>query len=66
MGVPQQLENKTTIIMKNLKYIFVAVLLGLNLISCELPSIKDEIPVDEVENAFFTDGEDGGIEDDVD
>ena len=62
-GVPQQLENKTTN-MKTLKYIVLAILLGLNLVSCETSSIRDEIAVDEIENAFFTEDENGEIEDD--
>jgi len=52
MGVPQQLEyinHKTTNNMKTLRFILLAILLGVNLVSCEPPTIQDEIGVEEVE-----------------
>lgn len=52
MGVPQQLEyinHKTTNNMKTLRFILLAILLGVNLVSCEPPTIEDEIGVEEVE-----------------
>ena len=47
--------------MKTLKYILLAVLLGLSVVSCETSSIDDEVGVDEIENAFFTEDDDGEI-----
>lgn len=52
MGVPQQLEyinHKTTNNMKTLRFILLAILLGVNLVSCEPPTIQDEIGVEEIE-----------------
>ena len=35
--------------MKNLKYILLAILLGLNLVACEAPPIQDEVGLEIVE-----------------
>lgn len=35
--------------MKNLKYILLAILLGLNLVACEAPPIQDEVSLEIVE-----------------
>ena len=35
--------------MKNLKYILLAILLGLNLVACEVPPIQDEVGLEIVE-----------------
>ena len=35
--------------MKTLKYILLAILLGINLVSCEAPPIQDEVGITEVE-----------------
>ncbi len=48
MGIPQIMENKKTNDMKNLKYILLAILLGINLVACEAPPINEEIGVEEV------------------
>jgi len=49
--------------MKTLKYILLAVLLGINLVSCEPPTIENEIGVEEVETKMFlTEEESGEIE----
>ncbi|WP_378178237.1 hypothetical protein [Aquimarina sp. SS2-1] len=44
--------------MKNLRYILLAILLGLNFVSCEPPTINDEIGVEEVETTSLTEDED--------
>ncbi len=49
MGVPQQLEYQTTNNMKTLKFLLLAVLLGLNFVSCDPPSINEEVGVEKVE-----------------
>ncbi len=49
MGVPQQLEYQTTNNMKTLKFLLLAVLLGLNFVSCDPPSINEEVGVEQVE-----------------
>ena len=50
--------------MKNLKYILLAILLGLNLVACEAPPIQDEVGLEIVEkDASLTEEEDE--EDDV-
>lgn len=61
MGVPQQLEYQTTNNMKTLKFLLLAVLLGLNFVSCDPPSINEEVGVEQVEKTSFT--EDGEEED---
>ncbi|MDH7447752.1 hypothetical protein [Aquimarina sp. 2201CG14-23] len=44
--------------MKTLKYILLAVLLGFNLVSCDPPSVNDEVGIEEVETSVLTeDGE---------
>ena len=48
--------------MKTLKYILLAILLGINLVSCEAPPIQDEVGITEVEVFQFTDGQDDGKE----
>ncbi|MFD2562743.1 hypothetical protein [Aquimarina rubra] len=35
--------------MKTLKYVLLAVLLGLNLVSCDPPSVNDEVGVEQLE-----------------
>ncbi|WP_158597739.1 hypothetical protein [Aquimarina sp. AD10] len=48
--------------MKTLKYVLLAVLLGINLISCEAPPLNEEVGIEKVEvEAFLT--EDEGNED---
>jgi len=54
MGVPQQLEYQTTNNMKTLKFLLLAVLLGLNLVSCDPPTLQEEIGVEEVETTSLT------------
>ncbi len=54
MGVPQQLEYQTTNNMKTLKYLLLAVLLGLNLVSCDPPTLQEEVGVEEVETTSLT------------
>ncbi len=44
--------------MKTLKYILLAILLGINLVSCEAPPIQDEVGIEEV--IAFDTGEDSG------
>ena len=43
--------------MKTLKYILLAILLGINLVSCEAPPIQDEVGITEVETIGFEDGD---------
>ncbi len=57
MGIPQIMENKKTNDMKNLKYILLAILLGINLVACEAPPINEEIGVEEVETISITEDE---------
>ncbi|MBQ4802627.1 hypothetical protein J8L88_07130 [Aquimarina sp. MMG015] len=47
--------------MKTLKFLLLAVLLGLNFVSCDPPSINEEVGVEQVEKTSFT--EDGEEED---
>ncbi len=54
MGVPQIEENKKTNIMKTLKYILLAILLGVNLISCEPPPVNEEAGIEEVETFSYS------------
>lgn len=35
--------------MKTLKYILLAILLGINLVSCEPPPVNEEVGIDQVE-----------------
>ncbi|WP_157766107.1 hypothetical protein [Aquimarina aggregata] len=50
--------------MKTLKYVLLAVLLGINLISCEAPPLNEEVGIEEVEvEAFLT--EDGQTSDET-
>ncbi len=58
MGVPQQLEYQTTNNMKTLKFLLLAVLLGLNFVSCDPPSINEEVGVEQVEKTSFTEDDD--------
>lgn len=58
MGVPQQLEYQTTNNMKTLRFLLLAVLLGLNFVSCDPPSINEEVGVEQVEKTSFTEDED--------
>ena len=41
--------------MKNLKYILLAILLGLNLVACEAPPIQDEVGLEIVEKDLLLD-----------
>jgi len=43
--------------MKTLKYVLLAVLLGINLISCEAPPLSEEVGIEEVEVSIFEDGD---------
>ncbi|WP_298309800.1 hypothetical protein [uncultured Aquimarina sp.] len=54
MGVPQQLEYQTTNNMKTLKFLLLAVLLGFNLVSCDPPTLQEEVGVEEVETTSLT------------
>ena len=58
MGVPQQLEYQTTNNMKTLKFLLLAVLLGLNFVSCDPPSVNEEVGVEQVEETSFTEDDD--------
>ncbi|WP_298544581.1 hypothetical protein [uncultured Aquimarina sp.] len=40
--------------MKTLKYLLLAVLLGLNLVSCDPPTLQEEVGVEEVETTSLT------------
>ena len=45
--------------MKNLKYILLAILLGLNLVACEAPPIQEEVGLETVEkDGFLTEDDD--------
>ncbi|MHA7058669.1 hypothetical protein ACWGOQ_0015700 [Aquimarina sp. M1] len=44
--------------MKTLKFLLLAVLLGLNLVSCDPPSINEEVGVENVETLGFSEDED--------
>ncbi|WP_281988265.1 hypothetical protein [Aquimarina aggregata] len=54
--------------MKTLKYVLLAVLLGINLISCEAPPLNEEVGIEEVEildtDVFGTKGSDQELEED--
>ncbi len=58
MGVPQQLEYQTTNNMKTLKYLLLAVLLGLNFVSCDPPTLQEEVGVEQVETSSLQPTED--------
>ncbi len=58
MGVPQQLEYQTTNDMKTLKFLLLTVLLSLNFVSCDPPTINEEVGVEEVETTSFTEDDD--------
>ncbi|WP_299443628.1 hypothetical protein [uncultured Aquimarina sp.] len=58
MGVPQQLEYQTTNDMKTLKFLLLTVLLSLNFVSCDPPSVNEELGVEEVETLGFTEDDD--------
>ena len=46
--------------MKTLKYILLAILLGINLVSCEAPPIQDEVGIDHIETVSINeDGDEG-------
>ncbi|WP_155839769.1 hypothetical protein [Aquimarina latercula] len=44
--------------MKTLKFLLLAVLLGLNFVSCDPPSINEEVGVEQVEKTSFTEDDD--------
>ncbi|MGY3795569.1 hypothetical protein [uncultured Aquimarina sp.] len=49
--------------MKTLRFILLAILLGVNLVSCEPPTIQDEIGVEEVETKIsLTEDEDDEVD----
>ena len=52
--------------MKNLKYILLAILLGLNLVACEAPPIQDEVGLEVVEKDGLLVEEDDDSETDKD
>ncbi len=58
MGVPQQLEYQTTNNMKTLKFLLLAVLLGLNFVSCDPPTLQEEVGVEQVETSSLQPTED--------
>ncbi|AXT52726.1 hypothetical protein D1818_18555 [Aquimarina sp. BL5] len=62
MGVPQQLEYQTTNNMKTLKFLLLAVLLGLNLVSCDPPTLQEEVGVEEVETTSLTEDDDEDVD----
>ncbi|MBQ4820734.1 hypothetical protein [Aquimarina sp. MMG016] len=47
--------------MKTLQYILLAILLGINLVSCETPAISEEVGVEEV-NSFDSEEDSGDVE----
>ncbi|WP_299898611.1 hypothetical protein [uncultured Aquimarina sp.] len=49
--------------MKTLRFILLAILLGVNLVSCEPPTIQDEIGVEEVESKVSLTEEESGTVD---
>ncbi|MCK8520156.1 hypothetical protein M0D21_01185 [Aquimarina sp. D1M17] len=51
--------------MKTLKYILLAILLGINLVSCDPPSISEEVGIEEVD-VHATKGDNGGLGGDED
>ncbi len=61
MGVPQQLEYQTTNNMQTLKFLLLAVLLGLNLVSCDPPSVNEEVGVEETQSLDFTEDDDDEV-----
>ncbi len=48
--------------MKTLKYILLAILLGVNLVSCDPPTLSEEVGIEEVD-LQGTKGGAGGLED---
>ena len=52
--------------MKNLKYILLAILLGLNLVACETPPVQDEVGLEIVEKDGLLVEEDDDSETDKD
>ncbi len=53
-------KQKQLTTMKTLKYILPAILLGINLVSCDPPSISEEIGIEEVD-VHATKGNTGGL-----
>lgn len=65
MGVPQQLEYQTTNDMKTLKFLLLTVLLSLNFVSCDPPSVNEEVGVEKVETLGLSTEEEPGSQEEV-
>ncbi|WP_299312770.1 hypothetical protein [uncultured Aquimarina sp.] len=47
--------------MQTLKFLLLAVLLGLNLVSCDPPSVNEEVGVEETQSLDFTEDDDDEV-----
>ncbi|SHJ47339.1 hypothetical protein [Aquimarina spongiae] len=48
--------------MKTLKYILLAILLGINLVSCEAPPIQDEVGIDHIETVSISEDDESTVD----